>query len=81
MINMKKWIKISTWLSAVFLIGGLVSGSAYYLIGQEVDAQGFLHEAFALIPLTYLFAALAVLLGGVSVIARLVQRGRAAQEV
>lgn len=44
----------SLWISALLFLGGIISWGAYTLIGSEVDAQGILHEPFALIPVGWL---------------------------
>lgn len=69
---MKKLIQITTWLGVLLLIAAVTCGVAYNIIGQEVDEQGMLHEAFFLIPMTWLFLLLGVVTGGVNLVARII---------
>ncbi|MFZ9407006.1 MAG: DUF3955 domain-containing protein [Burkholderiaceae bacterium] len=41
-------------ISALFFLGVFVCGLAYNAIGQTIDENGTLREAFFLIPLAYL---------------------------
>ncbi|WGZ94348.1 MAG: DUF3955 domain-containing protein [Candidatus Thiothrix putei] len=46
-----------------FLVMGAVCLLAFQFIGGTVDAEGVLHEPFALLPLGYLFLLIGVVLG------------------
>lgn len=74
--KIEKSIKTSTWLSVIFLIAAIVCLSAFKIIGQEVDAQGFLYEPFFLILLFWLFLFLGLITGVVNVITRIVRSSR-----
>jgi hypothetical protein len=48
---------------SVVLIGiGLLCFFGFWVIGSEIDAQGYLREPFALIPLGWLFIFVGVLM-------------------
>lgn len=49
----------------------------YAALGAHVDAQGFLHEPFALIPLGYLFAATGTLCAAAAGVRAALRRRRA----
>jgi len=51
------------WLTGLLVIGALGFMIAYQLLPQTIDAQGFLHEPFFLIPLSYLCGLLALITG------------------
>ena len=70
---MRKFIRVSSWLGIGLLAAAIVCIAAFFIIGQEVDAQGILHEPFFLIPLFYLFLFFSLITGVVNVIARIVQ--------
>jgi len=70
--KMKKLIQITTWLSVLLLIAAVTCVIAYNIIGQKIDEQGFLHESFFLIPMTWLFLLLGVITGGVNLVARII---------
>ena len=44
----------TAFFALTFIVLSIVGVVAYKLIGSSVDADGFLHEPFALIPLSYL---------------------------
>jgi hypothetical protein len=48
--------RIVGWASVTLMVGALACWGGFHLIGQEIDAEGFLHEPFALIPLGWLCA-------------------------
>ncbi|QRN82682.1 DUF3955 domain-containing protein [Chloroflexota bacterium] len=76
MIKLEKSIKTSTWLGVIFLICAIFCLGAYTIIGQEIDAQGFLQEPFFLVPLFWLFLLLGVITVVVNVITRIVRSNR-----
>lgn len=45
---------MTTTIGALLILAGLGCFVAFNLLGTTVDAQGFLHEPFALLPLGYL---------------------------
>lgn len=46
--------KMTMKIGALLILAGLGCFVAFNLLGTTVDAQGFLHEPFALLPLGYL---------------------------
>lgn len=46
--------EMTTTIGALLILAGLGCFVAFNLFGTTVDAQGFLHEPFALLPLGYL---------------------------
>ena len=70
---MRKLVKVSPWLGLGLFATAIVCITAFNMIGQEVDAQGILHEPFFLIPLTWLFLFISLIAGGVNVVARVIQ--------
>lgn len=55
-------------VALISLVLSILCGVAYNIIGSEVAADGTLIEPFFLIPMSYLFLAIAVVLGLVSLI-------------
>ena len=45
---------MTTTIGALLILAGLGCFVAFNLLGTTVDAQGFLHEPIALLPLGYL---------------------------
>ncbi|MFQ2404213.1 DUF3955 domain-containing protein [Aeromonas caviae] len=45
---------MTTTIGALLILAGLGCFLAFNLLGSTLDAQGFLHEPFALLPLGYL---------------------------
>lgn len=76
MSKIDRSIRTSTWLVLIFLVFAIVCIGAFNIIGQEVDAQGVLHEAFFLVPMFWLFLFLAAITGLVNVITRIVRMSR-----
>jgi|GEM_PF-844476 len=70
---MKKSISMN--LAAFFIAVGFVCMLAFWAIGSEIDADGTLHEPFALIPLGWLSLAIGVCIG----LFRLIQNVRGAR--
>ena len=48
-------------LSILFIVAGTLCRLAFNLIGATIDAQGVLHEPFALLPIGFLLIALGAL--------------------
>ncbi|MGS4934032.1 DUF3955 domain-containing protein, partial [Aeromonas sp. 25-281] len=46
--------KMTMKIGALLILAGLGCFVAFNLLGSTLDAQGFLHEPFALLPLGYL---------------------------
>ena len=46
--------KMTMKIGALLILAGLGCFLAFNLLGSTLDAQGFLHEPFALLPLGYL---------------------------
>lgn len=59
-----------------FLVMGLASFGAYWVIGSHVDEEGWLIEPFPLIPLGYLSLAVGVLLLVIPWLSRVLRRQR-----
>jgi 4-hydroxybenzoate polyprenyltransferase len=70
---MEKTIRVSTWLCIAFVLVTAAFAVAYRVIGVEVDEQGYLREAFFLIPLAWLSMFSAVISAVVNLIARLIR--------
>ena len=51
---MKKQIIIEAWL----IVLGVICILLFKVVGSSLDAQGFLHEPFFLLPIGYAFIAL-----------------------
>lgn len=60
----------------LFLVMGLASFGAYWVIGSHVDEQGVLIEPFPLIPLGYLSLAVGVVLLVIPRLGRVLRRRR-----
>ena len=56
-------MKTAALISACLIAIGLACAIAFHLIGSTIDANGLLHEPFALIPIGYLFFAAGLLTG------------------
>jgi|SaaInl5LU_22_DNA_1037371.scaffolds.fasta_scaffold18041_2 hypothetical protein len=70
--------KISVMLVIVLTLAGIACHLACGIIGQEIDADGYLREPFALIPIGFLFYFLAiavVVIRGLVYIVRRLQTG------
>ena len=68
---MNKLIRVSSWVGVFLVIGAFACMVAFNVIGQEIDAQGILHEPFFLIPLFWLCVMLSLIAGGVNLFARI----------
>ncbi len=54
---------ISIRVSAIFIGISLLCFLGFWAIGSEVDADGYLHEPFALIPLGWIFFFIGIFIG------------------
>jgi thiol:disulfide interchange protein len=70
---MNKIIRVSSWLTIFLFVGTVICVVAFNLIGQEVDAQGILHEPFFLAPLSLFFLLLSIIAGGVNIFVRMLR--------
>ncbi len=73
---MNKFIRTSTWLSIALFLAAAAGFVTFKLIKPTVDAQGILHEPFFLLPLSFLAILLGLLIGLISLAARLVRARR-----
>ncbi|MFQ2210138.1 DUF3955 domain-containing protein [Aeromonas caviae] len=67
---------MTTTLGALLILAGLGCFVAFNLLGTTVDAQGFLHEPFALQPLGYLL----LFTGMVLTVIPLLRKGRTREQ-
>ncbi len=63
---------MTTTIGALLILAGLGCFLAFNLLGSTLDAQGFLHEPFALLPLGYLL----LFTGMVLTVIPLLRKGR-----
>ncbi|MEE8807203.1 MAG: DUF3955 domain-containing protein [Lactimicrobium sp.] len=68
----KKTVKLNRMtmgIGAVLLVAGIVCFIAKAVTGSYVDSQGYLHEAFALLPIGYLLVAAGIVVIAAAAIA------------
>ncbi len=65
-----------TTTGALLILAGLGCFLAFNLLGSTLDAQGFLHEPFALLPLGYLL----LFTGMVLTVIPLLRKGRTREQ-
>ncbi len=65
-----------TTTGALLILAGLGYFLAFNLLGSTLDAQGFLHEPFALLPLGYLL----LFTGMVLTVIPLLRKGRTREQ-
>ncbi|GJB82256.1 DUF3955 domain-containing protein [Aeromonas caviae] len=63
-------------IGALLILAGLGCFVAFNLLGSTLDAQGFLHEPFALLPLGYLL----LFTGMVLTVIPLLRKGRTREQ-
>ncbi len=68
--------KMTMKIGAPLILAGLGCFLAFNLLGSTLDAQGFLHEPFALLPLGYLL----LFTGMVLTVIPLLRRGRSKEQ-
>ena len=73
---MKRRKNTLMWISIACFIITLAVGAAYKLTGHAVDAQVYLHEAFGLITVAWLFFFLGMAAGLIHLILRITQHFR-----
>ena len=66
---------MTTTIGALLLLAGLGCFVAFNFAGTTVDAQGFLHEPFALLPLGYLLLFIGMVLTLRPLLRRLLVKG------
>ncbi|MFQ2711833.1 DUF3955 domain-containing protein [Aeromonas caviae] len=64
------------YIGALLILAGLGCFVAFNLLGSTLDAQGFLHEPFALLPLGYLL----LFTGMVLTVIPLLRKGRTREQ-
>ncbi len=67
---------MTTTIGALLILAGLGCFLAFNLRGSTLDAQGFLHEPFALLPLGYLL----LFTGMVLTVIPLLRKGRTREQ-
>ncbi len=68
--------KMTMKTGALLILAGLGCFVAFNLLGSTLDAQGFLHEPFALLPLGYLL----LFTGMVLTVIPLLRKGRTREQ-
>ncbi len=68
--------KMTMKIGALLILAGLGCFVAFNLLGSTLDAQGFLHEPFALLPLGYLL----LFTGMVLTVIPLLRKGRTREQ-
>ncbi|MFM5147712.1 DUF3955 domain-containing protein [Aeromonas rivipollensis] len=66
---------MTTTIGALLILAGLGCFVAFNLLGTTVDAQGFLHEPFALQPLGYLLLFTGMVLSLLPLLRRALAKG------
>ncbi|WP_323950769.1 DUF3955 domain-containing protein [Aeromonas caviae] len=67
-------------IGALLILAGLGSFLAFNLLGSTLDAQGFLHEPFALLPLGYLLLFTGMVLTLIPLLRRVLCKGRTKEQ-
>lgn len=67
--------KLISYTTALIMLAASVGcGIAYRIIGSTIDSQGYLHEAFGLIPIGWICFLSALIIAALSLIRTLVHR-------
>ncbi|OEG06313.1 hypothetical protein BFG06_19080 [Aeromonas caviae] len=67
-------------IGALLILAGLGCFLAFNLLGSTLDAQGFLHEPFALLPLGYLLLFTGMVLTLIPLLKRVLCKGRTKEQ-
>lgn len=71
---------MTTTIGALLILAGLGCFLAFNLLGSTLDAQGFLHEPFALLPLGYLLLFTGMVLTLIPLLKRVLCKGRTKEQ-
>lgn len=72
--------KMTMKTGALLILAGLGCFLVFNLLGTTVDAQGFLHEPFALLPLGYLLLFTGMVLSLLPLLRRVLCKGRTKEQ-
>ncbi|GJA55120.1 hypothetical protein KAM348_25430 [Aeromonas caviae] len=67
-------------IGALLILAGLGCFLAFNLLGSTLDAQGFLHEPFALLPLGYLLLFTGMVLTLIPLLKRVLCKGHTKEQ-